>query len=189
MKESQILDMFEASGALFKGHFLLSSGLHSEKYLQCAILLSNPSYAEMLCKDIALKLAGEKIDIVIGPAYGGIIVAHEVAKSLGVKAFFTERKDGQMMLRRNFNIPEGKGVLVVEDVVTTGRSVKEVLCILKDYNADIRGVASIVNRSGTPNPFGKIPFYTLLNIEIETYDPKRCPLCDSGVTLVKPGSR
>ncbi|MFH1644906.1 MAG: orotate phosphoribosyltransferase [Candidatus Omnitrophota bacterium] len=189
MKESQILDMFESSGALFKGHFLLSSGLHSEKYLQCALLLSNPSYAEMLCNELALKLQNERIDIVVGPAYGGIIVAHEVARGLGVKAMFTERKDGQMMLRRNFNIPEGSRVLVVEDVVTTGKSVKEVISLLKNYNADIVGVGSLVNRSATSSPFGDIPFYTLLNVEVKTYDADKCPLCESGVALAKPGSR
>jgi len=181
--------MFDRTGALLNGHFVLSSGLHSEKYLQCAILLSYPEYAEKLCNELALKLEGKRVDIVIGPAYGGIIVAYELASTLGARAFFTERKDGVMQLRRNFSIKKGESVLVCEDVITTGKSVNEVISVVAPYRPRIIGIAGLVDRSGQENPFGKIPLYSLLKIDIKTYKASECPLCKKNIPLVKPGSR
>lgn len=189
MKNDKILGMFERSKALLNGHFALSSGLHSAKYLQCALLLSYPGYTEEICRKLASKLEKQGIDTVIGPAYGGIILAYELARALGVRAIFSERKDGMMQLRRNFTISKGENVLIAEDVVTTGKSVKEVIDTIKPFNPRIVGIAGIVDRSGKEKPFGDIPYTSLLKMDIETYRPEECPLCKEGIPLVKPGSR
>lgn len=190
MKEAAtIVEMLDKAGAFLKGHFTLSSGLHSSKYLQCALLLRYPAYAEELCGRLASKFKYEKIDLVIGPAYGGIIVAYELARALGVRAIFTERKDGKMLLRRNFNIEKGERVLIAEDVVTTGTSVKDVIKAIKPYKPKIIGVAALIDRSGEKAPFGRIRFESLKKIDIKVYKAKDCPLCEKGVPLTKPGSR
>lgn len=189
MKETSILEMLDRAGAFLRGHFLLSSGLHSGKYLQCALLLTYPAYAEELCSRLASKFRYEKIGLVVGPAYGGIIVAYELARALGVKAIFTERKDGQMQLRRNFSIDKGERVLIAEDVVTTGSSVQDVIKAIKPYKPRIMGVAALIDRSGKKTPFGKIRFESLKKINIKTYKEKDCPLCKRKVPLAKPGSR
>ena len=189
MKHIDILEMLEKANALLTGHFLLSSGLHSEQYLQCALLLRYPAYAEELCKRLAEKFKYTKIDLVVGPAYGGIIVAHELARALGVRAIFTERKDGKMQLRRGFNIEKGERILIAEDVVTTGRSVKDVIEALKPYKPKIVGIAALIDRSAQSNPFGKIHTESIKKIRIKTYTQQRCPLCKAKKPLVKPGSR
>ena len=189
MKVVDISEMLDKSEALLEGHFLLSSGLHSEKYLQCALLLRYPAYAEELCKRLAAKFKYEKVDLVVGPAYGGIIVAHELARALGLRAIFTERKESVMQLRRNFNISKGERVLIAEDVVTTGSSVKDVIKALKPYKPKIVGIAALLDRSGRRNPFGKTRFESLKKLNIKTYKPQNCPLCKKKVPLVKPGSR
>lgn len=189
MKDTSILEMLDKAGAFLKGHFLLSSGLHSGKYLQCALLLSYPAYAEELCSRLASIFKYEKIDLVAGPAYGGIIVAHELARAIGVRSIFTERKDGKMLLRRNFNIEKGERVLIAEDVVTTGASVKDVIRAIRPYKPKIMGAAALIDRSGKKAPFGKIRFESLKKISIKVYKAKDCPLCKKGVPLIKPGSR
>lgn len=189
MKEADILEMLDKARAFLKGHFLLSSGLHSGKYLQCALLLQYPAYAEELCSRLAAKFKYSRIDLVVGPAYGGIIVAYELARALGVRAIFAERKDGVMQLRRNFNIEKGERVLIAEDVVTTGESVKDVIKAIKPYKPEIIGVAALIDRSGKSAPFGKTRFESLKKINIKTYKSKDCPLCKRKVPLVKPGSR
>jgi orotate phosphoribosyltransferase len=189
MTNIDILKILEKVGAFLKGHFLLSSGLHSEKYLQCAILLSYPDYAKEACGELALKFKSEKIDVVIGPAYGGIIVAYELARALGARAFFTERKDGIMQLRRNFSIKENENVLIAEDVITTGKSVNEVIDVVKVYKPKLVAVAVLIDRSGKDKPFGDIRLESLAKIDIKTYEPQDCPLCKKNIPLVKPGSR
>jgi orotate phosphoribosyltransferase len=181
--------MLVQTNAMQKGHFLLSSGLHSEKYLQCALLLSYPKYAAALCRQLAISFRKHDVDIVVGPAYGGIIISYELAKALNAQAVFTERKDGLMQLRRGFTLSKGQRVLVAEDVVTTGRSVKEAISAIKPYKANVIGVASLIDRSNKQNLFGRIRFISIKKVAIKTYAPARCPLCKQNIPLVKPGSR
>ncbi|MFA5069257.1 MAG: orotate phosphoribosyltransferase [Candidatus Omnitrophota bacterium] len=189
MRESVFQKMLSDTGAFLSGHFLLSSGLHSSGYLQCAMLLSRPVYAAALCKDLAVKLKKQKADIVIGPAYGGILVAYELARALQARAMFAERKDSVMQLRRGFAIKKGERVLIAEDVITTGRSVKEVMVAIKPYRPDIIGVASLIDRSAGSRLFGRMPFCSVKALDIKTYPADKCPLCKSNIPMVKPGSR
>ncbi|SEN16759.1 orotate phosphoribosyltransferase [Lihuaxuella thermophila] len=176
------------TGVLKEGHFLLSSGRHSARYMQCAQLLQYPNDAEQTGKALADLFRDEQVDVVVGPALGGVIIAHEVARALGVRCLFTERKDGKMELRRGFTIQPGERVLAIEDVVTTGGSVQEVVTLLEGMGAEIVGIGSIVDRSGGNTPF-QYPYRALTAIHIESYAPEDCPLCKQGLPVVKPGSR
>jgi len=188
LSNTEILHIFEDAGALLKGHFLLSSGLHSGQYLQCALVLERPKYAERLCGQLASKFAGDNVSVVIGPALGGIIVSYETARALGCRSIFTERKDGSMVLRRGFKLDKKDRVLVVEDVITTGTSTKEVMDIVKESGARLIGLAAIIDR--TPTSINrKMRLESLLKIDMPTFKPQDCPLCRDGVALVKPGSR
>ena len=189
LNQDEVLKIFLDSGALMEGHFLLTSGLHSNRYMQCAKVLQYPQYTEMIARHLADKFRDDNIELVIGPAMGGIIVAYEVARQLNVPALFTERLDGEMVLRRGFVMDPGQRVLVVEDVVTTGGSVKEVLDIVREVGAVPVGVGSIVDRSGGQADFDGLPFYSLLQVDIEAYEPENCPLCAQGLPWEKPGSR
>ena len=189
MNQKQLLQIFKDAGALLQGHFLLSSGLHSGQYLQCARVLENPQTSEKLCRALAENFRGRSISAVIGPAVGGIVVAYELARALGARALFAERESAKMCLRRGFSVSANDKVLIAEDVVTTGGSVKEVIEVLKTCGAKIVGVAALINRSGSKKPFGKISFKCLKKINIKTYRPQNCPLCKEGLALVKPGSR
>ena len=189
MNNTDVLTMLHKAGAMLTGHFLLSSGLHSEKYLQCALLLSHPKYAAVLCKELAQKFKKNKIEIVIGPAYGGIIVAYELARAINAQAIFAERKDGIMQIRRGFSIKKGQRVLIAEDVVTTGKSVKEVIKAIRPYKPEIVGVAALIDRSGKKNIFGKTQLTSVKKINIKTYNTQACLLCKGNIPLVKPGSR
>jgi orotate phosphoribosyltransferase len=189
MHNLDIDKMLVQTNAMQKGHFLLSSGLHSEKYLQCALLLSYPKYAAALCRQLARFFRKHDVDIVVGPAYGGIIVAYELAKALNAQAVFTERKDGQMQLRRGFTLHKGQRVLVAEDVVTTGRSVRETISAIRPYRPHIAGIVSLIDRSNKTNLFGRICLTSAKKLAIKTYTPARCPLCEQNIPLVKPGSR
>jgi orotate phosphoribosyltransferase len=189
MRDSNFQKMLSHTGAMLSGHFLLSSGLHSGQYLQCALLLSYPGYTASLCKALAGQFKKDKIDIVAGPAYGGIIIAYELARALKARAIFTERKDGLMQLRRGFSINKGQRVLIAEDVITTGKSVKEVIKTIRPYKPKIAGVAGLIDRSGRKNPFGAIRFESVKKINIKIYTPAQCPLCKANMPLVKPGSR
>ena len=189
MRNTSLNSMFHKTGAILTGHFLLSSGLHSGGYLQCALLLSYPKYAAVLCKKLAQKFKKNKIEIVIGPAYGGIIVAYELARALNTQAIFAERKDGIMQLRRGFLIKKGQRVLIAEDVITTGKSVKEVIKTIRPYKPEILGIAALIDRSGKQNIFGKIRLTSAKKIHIKTYTPEKCPLCKAGIPIIKPGSR
>lgn len=188
LSPEQVLGIFQESGALLEGHFLLTSGRHSRQYMQCARVLQYPHHAARLGEALAQAFQDQDIDLVIGPAMGGILVAHEVGKALGTKALFTERENGVMKLRRGFELKPGERVLVVEDVITTGGSVREVLEVVKSYGATPVGVGVLVNRSGGKADF-EVPLAALLEIEIQSFEPEDCPLCKSGIPAIKPGSR
>lgn len=188
MNQTEILEILRETGVLMEGHFRLTSGRHSGRYLQCAQVLQYPKFSEIIGREIANRFKDEEIDTVIGPALGGVIIAYEVARALGVKSLFTEREDGKMRLRRGFNVEEGERVLVVEDVITTGGSVNEVMEILVEAGAKVVGVGVIVDRSTGKVDFG-VPTHSLVSLDIESYSPAECPLCQQGFPLVKPGSR
>jgi orotate phosphoribosyltransferase len=186
--EDEILQMFRQTGALLEGHFQLSSGLHSSRYLQCALVLQHPEHAERIGRALGAPFQNEKIVAVVAPAIGGIIVAHEVARALGTRALFTEREGGQMTLRRGFALQAGEGVLVVEDVVTTGGSTRETIEAVTRAGGSVVGAGSIVDRSGGAANIG-VPRTALLTLEVPTYEPESCPLCAEGTQAIKPGSR
>ncbi len=188
LKREEIIKILEDTDALLNGHFVLSSGLHSNRYIQCGLVLQHPKYAEILCRDLALKVEKYNPDIVVGPALGGVIAAYETARALGKPGIFAERKDGEMKIRRGFKIENGQKVLVVEDVVTTGGSVKEVLNTVREKGGEIVAVASLVDRSGGKADFG-VPFESLISIEVPAFEPDNCPLCKEGKPVIKPGSR
>lgn len=175
-------------GVLQKGHFVLTSGKHSQEYMQCARVFQYPKHTTELSKMIADNFKDQGIDLVVGPAVGGIILAYQVASELEVLNVFAERENGNMTLRRGFEIKEGQKVLVVEDVITTGGSVKEVIDLVKDRGAEVVGVASLVNRSASNLKFDE-PLYSLYKVEITTYSPESCPLCEKDIPITKPGSR
>lgn len=188
MTEQEIMELLEETGVYKTGHFKLTSGRHSGQYLQCAQLLQHPEKTALVAAEIAKKIA-VKPDTVIGPAIGGIIVAYEMARALGSRALFAERNsENQMSLRRSFTLKAGEKVLVVEDVVTTGGSVREVLELIKPMGVEILGVASIIDRSNGTADFG-VPFYPLISLPVISYTAEDCPLCREGVELTKPGSR
>lgn len=182
-----VKQLFLDSGALLEGHFLLSSGLHSAQYMQSALVLAQPDKAGLLGEALA-KLQKTKPDLVVSPAMGGLIIGHEVARALKVRAYFTERENGVMTLRRGFSLKPGEKVVVVEDVVTTAKSSGEVMALLRSLGAEVIGVLSIVNR-GEQSVTLDVPFESLLKMKIASYKPEDCPLCREGLPLVKPGSR
>lgn len=186
----EALKIFTDSGALLDGHFLLTSGRHSDKYMQCAQVLKYPEYTEKLAHWLAADFADDKIDLVIGPAIGGIIVSYEIGRELGVPAIFAERDDGSgsMMLRRGFTITPGQRVLVVEDVTTTGGSVKEVMDLVEEYDGIVAGVGVLVDRSNGRIDFG-VKQRAVIAMEVLSWDAAECPLCRRGSQPVKPGSR
>lgn len=180
---------FSEAGGLLDGHFVLTSGLHSPRYLQCALVLQHPGLAQRLCRDLAAKLKDLRAETVIGPALGGIVVAYELARALGVRGIFAERKDGAMLLRRGFDIRPGERLLLAEDVITTGGSLKEVMEIVRKAGGLPVGVASLVDRSGDRKPDFGVPLVSLIRIEVPAWPADSCPLCKEGVPVVKPGSR
>ena len=188
MKEKESLEIFKKTGAFLQGHFNLSSGLHSAQYLQCARVLQHPEYAEKLCKMLAEKFKKAEPDIVIAPALGGILVSYEVARALGIKGIFMERVNGKMTLRRGFEIKKTDRILVVEDVITTGLSTREVMEAVRSFGSSIVGVGCLVDRSDGKADFGA-PFNSLATLDIPTFKPENCPLCKDKVPLTKPGSR
>lgn len=180
--------IFDETEALKKGHFLLTSGLHSEYYLQCALALQYPQIAQKLCKEIANKIGSDTIDATFAPALGGIVIGYEMARALNCRAVFAERVDGNLTLRRGFQIAPGEKVLIVEDVITTGGSVMEVREIAKAAGADVKGFACLFDRSnGKFAPDEGLTSYA--QIEVETFRHEECPLCEKGSKPVKPGSR
>jgi len=181
--------LLEQTGALLTGHFRLSSGLHSEHYVQCALLLENPVHARAIGAALADRLRGLDIQRVVAPALGGVIIGYTVAEALEVPFVFTERKEGQMTLRRGFRLREGERVVIVEDVVTTGKSTRETAGVIAQYGAQVVAFASILNRSGRPNPFEPADYHALLALDFETFEESACPVCARGVALDAPGSR
>ena len=188
MTKDEALEIFRNSGALLKGHFRLTSGLHSPQYFQCALVLQYPQYAEEMCREIANHFSGKNIETVISPAIGGIVAGQEVARLLGARAIFAERENGQMTLRRGFALKKDERVLAVEDVVTTGGSLKEVIKLAQDFGTDIVGVGYIVDRSGGKTSFD-VPGFSVFQMNVITYPPDNCPLCKEGQPVIKPGSR
>ncbi len=188
MEKDRTLKIFEDTKLMQKGHFLLTSGRHSDTYMQCARLFEYPEYAQQISKDIADAFENDNIDVVIGPAMGGVILSYEVSRQLNVRNVFAERTDGAMSLRRGFEILPGQNVLVVEDVVTTGGSVVEVIELVKELGANVAGVGLVVDRSN-----GKVDFgckkHAVFTTEVISYEAKDCPICGTGMPLVKPGSR
>ncbi len=188
MTESEILQIFRDSSALLEGHFILSSGLHSERYIQCALVLQRPPIAERLCSELAARLRHLGASVVVAPALGGVIVAHEVARALGIRAVFTERQMGAMALRRGFGFSPGEPALVVEDVITTGGSTRETMTCVKQAGGRVVGLGALIDRSGGTADLG-VPKASLVALAVQSYSPTGCPLCKSGIPAVKPGSR
>lgn len=184
----RVTEILQEAGVLLEGHFLLTSGKHSNRYLQCAKVFRNAKYSEELCGELAQKFSGEKIDVVIGPAMGAVQMAYEVSRQLKCENFFAEREDGKMTLRRGFQVTPGMRVLVVEDVVTTGGSVKEVIELVKAAGGILVGVGSLIDRTGGAIDFGS-PFQAVITLKVEAWEKDDCPLCKEGIPAVKPGSR
>lgn len=183
-----ILTLFRRVGALLEGHFRLTSGLHSPGYLQCALVLQQPREAEACGAGIAALVRSLTPTVVLSPALGGIVIGHEVARALGVRAIFAERQDGVLTLRRGFSLTADDRVLVVEDVVTTGGSTRETIDVARAAGAAVVGAAAIIDRSGGTQSLG-VPFHALADVSLPTYQPDACPLCARGELVVKPGSR
>lgn len=188
MRKEDVLEILRKTEAVLEGHFLLTSGRHSDRYIQCAKVFQYPEYSEIFSRDLASAFKGDNVDVVVGPAIGGIVFAYEVGRQLGVRAIFAERENGAMTLRRGFHIKEGENVLVVEDVTTTGGSVKEVMEVVKKLGGNVVGVGSLVDRSNGTVDFG-VKFVPVVTLDVKSYDPQECPLCKQGINIVKPGSR
>lgn len=185
-KDNMVIDTLKETGALLTGHFLLSSGRHSDRYCQCAKLLQYPDKSEKVLKIVADKLKEVDFDIIVGPAMGGIIVAYELARQTDKPGIFAERVEGKMSIRRGFEIKKGDRVVISEDVITTGKSSLEVAEIIKEAGGEIAALACIVDRSSKSMPY---PVYSAVKLEIESFEPDICPLCKAGIPNVKPGSR
>jgi orotate phosphoribosyltransferase len=184
----RLLEIFQRTGGLLEGHFQLTSGLHSPRYLQCALVLQHPQHAEWIGQAIASRFLDEQVSAVVAPAIGGIVVAHETARAVAARALFTERESGVMTLRRGFRIDPGERVLVVEDVVTTGGSTRETIDAVGRAGGLVVGAGSVVDRSGGTVDLG-IRREALLTLEVPAYQPELCPLCKQGTSAIKPGSR
>ena len=181
--------LLEQTGALLTGHFRLSSGLHSANYVQCALLLEDPRNAKAIGEALGDRIRSLGAQRIVAPALGGVIIGYTVAEALELPFVFTERKEGQMTLRRGFRLHEGERVVIVEDVVTTGKSTRETAEVIAQHGGQVAGFASILNRSGKPNPFAPDPYEALLALDFATYEESACPLCASGIPIDAPGSR
>jgi orotate phosphoribosyltransferase len=188
VNQEEVLDIYQRTGALLSGHFLLSSGLHSDRYLQSALVLQQPDIAAKLCAELAAHFKDQRIEAVIAPALGGVFVSHETARALGVRALFAERINGELTLRRGFTIRPGERVLVVEDVITTGKSTRETIEVVKKAGGMVIAAASLVDRSGGKAELG-VPYQSLVTLDVPSYAPESCPMCRAGSAPVKPGSR
>lgn len=188
MQPDEVIEKFRAAGALLEGHFVLTSGLHSPKYLQCALVLQDPARAEMFGRAIAVHFQSEKIELVAAPAIGGIIIGHEVARALGVRFLWTEREGGLMTLRRGFSVAARERTLVVEDVVSTGGSTRETVAALRAAGAEVIGAASIIDRSAGAAAVG-VRRMALATLAVTSVEPSRCEACARGEIATKPGSR
>lgn len=185
--EKQLHSYLKKCGAFLEGHFQLSSGLHSQDYVQCALALKNPAKAAAMGAELKKRWKGPKPDLIISPAMGGLIIGHEVARAFGVAFMFTERENGAMTLRRGFRLKEGDKIIIVEDVFTTGKSTMEVFETVKQARAEVLGALSIVNRMGDKVFY--FPSLSLMKLDLKAYSSADCPLCSKGLPLTKPGSR
>lgn len=191
MQEAEVKQLLKDTEAILEGHFLLTSGLHSPLYVEKFNVLQHPEYTEKLCRELAERFRDQNVELVMGPMTGGILLAHEVGKALGTRAIFTEREKGKMTLRRGFRIEPGTRVLIVEDIVTTGGSVREVLDVVRESGGEIVGVGLLVDRSGGKADFG-VPadkVQALLHLTVPTYQADSCPLCESGTAMTERGSK
>lgn len=189
LTDKELMSILEETDALKKGHFKLTSGMHSSQYVQCAMLLRFPEKAEIAAKALAEKFSDQQIDLVVGPAIGGIVIAYEVARALKVPAIFAERENGEMTFRRGFSIEKGQRVLVIEDVITTGGSTQEVADLVTSLGGVVVAAGSIIDRSSKDTLKIKVPFQSLLKLEIPVYKEEDCPMCKEGSKPYKPGSR
>ena len=187
MTEKEVEDLLIETSAIMEGHFLLTSGLHSPRYVEKFNVLQKPVYTEKLCRAMAEKFKDANIETVVGPVTGGILLAHETGKALGTRAIFTERENGKMTFRRGFTLHEGERVLIVEDIVTTGGSIREVIDVVKEHGGIPVAVSMLVDRSGGKATFGDVPATALLHMDVQTYKPEECPLCKAGVPMTKRG--
>ena len=188
MSPDDVLDLFRKSGALLEGHFRLTSGLHSERYLQSALVLQYPEFAAALGHALSERTSHLDPTVVLSPALGGVVIGQEVGRALGVRAMFAEREDGALTLRRGFTLSPSDRVLIVEDVMTTGGSTRETAKVAEDHGAHVVGAAAIVDRGGNAARLN-LPLQSLVQMPVPTYQPEECPLCRQGVPAVKPGSR
>jgi orotate phosphoribosyltransferase len=188
MKSEVILERFRSSGALLEGHFVLSSGLHSPNYLQCALALQYPSDAAKFGRRIAEQFADANFDTVASPAIGGLVIGYAVAQAFNLRFIWTERENGSMTVRRGFSVKSGENILVVEDVITTGGSTRECIEALEKNGAKVTNAASIIDRSNGAADVG-VPRISLVSLEVPSYKPEDCPMCANGEIAVKPGSR
>ncbi len=188
LQSEQVIERFRQTGALLEGHFLLTSGLHSAVYLQCALVLQHPRTAEELGSEIAAHFRDAEIQTVASPAIGGIVIGHEVARALGARFIWTERENGKMILRRGFSVTPSEKILVVEDVVTTGGSTRETIAALQSLGADVRGAASIIDRSSGEADVG-VQRIALATLNVPSVEPGACDACNRGEQAIKPGSR
>ncbi|HUT75413.1 MAG TPA: orotate phosphoribosyltransferase [Armatimonadota bacterium] len=187
MTEAEVLRILAECGAIQDGHFVLSSGLHSGRYFQCAQVLQYPQHTARLCKELALRLRGANAQVVAGPAFGGIIVAYELARQLGVRAVFAERQEGKLTFRRGFSLAPGERVVIADDVITKGTSLTENADLARSLGAEIVGAGVILDRSGSAD-FG-LRLEALAHATVDNYAPESCPLCARGLAPAKPGSR
>lgn len=187
MNEETVKDLFDKTGVIMEGHFLLTSGKHSGRFMQCARVLQYPQYAENISQMLAEPFANDNVETVIGPATGGVILSYETARVLGAKAIFAEPCEGRMAITRGFQVKPKERVLVVEDAVTTGGSVQKVLDLLCEIDAQVIGVSVIVDRTNGNLNFG-VPTKSLVSMEIVSYEPSECPYCAKGIPLQKPKS-
>lgn len=188
LDEKGAIKAFEDNSAILKGHFLLTSGRHSDRYIQCALVMQHPEVCAELCEVIASKLPPVSVDVTIGPAMGGITLAYEMGRRLGTRALFAEREEGKMSLRRGFSLKPGERVLVCEDVVTTGGSAKEVADMARAMGCEVTAIACLIDRSGGKAELG-YPLLSVLRMEVQSWPQEECPLCKAGSAPYKPGSR
>ena len=188
MNAEAVLEMFRKSGALLEGHFRLSSGLHSDRYFQSALVLQYPEFASALGDALGGRVKHLQATAILSPALGGIVIGQEVGRALGVRAIFAERQDGRLMLRRGFRVDPADRVVVVEDVITTGGSTRETIDVARAAGAQVVGASSIIDRGSDPSRIG-LPLFSLVRLEVPTYEPASCPLCSRGLPVEKPGSR
>ena len=187
MTEQEIKQLFIETNAIMEGHFLLTSGLHSPLYVEKFNVLQHPEYTEKLCRELASRFKDDRIETVVGPMTGGILLAHETGKALGTRAIFTERENGRMTFRRGFSLSHGERVLIVEDIVTTGGSVREVIDVVREAGGVPVAVGMLVDRSGGKADFSPVPHQALLHLAVETFTAEACPLCQKGVPMTKRG--